>query len=198
MNLVNRTLFITIVSISLLSCRSGETTGSKTTVDTPLETEKMTIQPIRGDQPSTGAYASGPQAIVYKTRKDYSDLVPVTMDETKNQIISYPAPSDIYYNGKLAKPIPLKKGYLLDNRGINLNTAFLSYTYEEYSKLSEAPSMEDMLSKIVDKSPLTDLIDCGKRSAYTNEINELNALIDVNFEGCARMISRSPILEMKK
>lgn len=164
--------------ICLLSCQSGKTT----TID-PVQTKTLPEPMVREI-----VFKSGPQAIVYKTTKDYSDLVPVIMDDTKTKIVSYPAPSDVYYNGKLAKPTPLKDGYLLDNRGINANVVFLKYTYEEYSKLEQAPSTEEMLSKIADKSPLTELIDCGVRSQYLNETDEINALIDAKFRGCKQVI----------
>ena len=43
---------------------------------------------------------------IYKTRKDYSRLVPVLMDETRTRIVSYPAPTDLKTNGKLASSWP--------------------------------------------------------------------------------------------
>ncbi|GAB6011099.1 hypothetical protein [Viscerimonas tarda] len=169
-----------VASILLLSCSGGKLTPEKTE-----QPEGITV-PLRKDKTpvanSGRSFAAGPQAIVYKTVKDYTNNVPVIMDGSKTTIVSYPAPSDIYYNGKLAKPSPLKNGYLLDNRGINENTVFLKYTYEEYSQLKEAPSMQEMLSKITDKYPLAELIDCGLRSQYKDEINELNRLIDKGFK----------------
>lgn len=125
-------------------------------------------------------------AIVYKTTKDYSDYVPVTMNKLKTKIISYPDPLDIYYNGSLAKPTKLKNNYLLDNRGINENTVFLNYTYEAYARLEHVPSMQDMLHNILDKYPFEEIIYCGERSEYSNEVEELNKLIDANFKGCKR------------
>src|SRR5580693_4313855 len=69
-------------------------------------------------------YAS-PSAVIYKTKGDYSKNVPVTLSDDKSKIVSYPAVQDIYYKGALAYPTPLAKGYWLDNRGINVNSAFL-------------------------------------------------------------------------
>lgn len=124
--------------------------------------------------------------IIYKTTKDYSDLVPVIMDAGRTKIVSYPAPSDLFFRSELAKPTGLKKGYLLDNRGINENVAFLKYTYETYSKLTEAPSLKEMMLNITDKYPLKEMIYCGKRNQYKDEIKELNALIDKGFPGCKK------------
>ncbi len=141
--------------------------------------------------PATGSInqvTRGAKAIVYKTNKDYSNLVPVTMNSEKTKIVSYPAPTDIFYKGILAKPTPLKNGYLLDNRGINENTVFLNYTYEEYSRLSEAPSLQEMLLRVVEKNPMVEIIDCGLRYQYKDEVKELNALIDANFPRCKKVI----------
>jgi hypothetical protein len=162
---------IIILTFSLLSCHCGKTT-TKNIADSAMKKEI--------------SFIPGPQAIIYKTIKDYTNLVPVIMNSEKTKIVSYPAPTDVFYQGKLAKPTVLKNGYLLDNRGINENVAFLNYTYEEYSKLPEAPSMKDMLSRITERNPLTELINCGLRSQYTDEVKELNSLIDANFPDCKK------------
>jgi len=125
-------------------------------------------------------------AIVYNTYKDFSNLVPVIMDAGKTKILSYPAPSDIFYNGKLAIPTALKNGYWLDNRGINENVAFLNYTYEAYSQLKEAPSLSEMMTNIAEKYPLTELVYCGSRSQFKNEVADLNSLIDKGFPNCRK------------
>jgi hypothetical protein len=123
------------------------------------------------------------QAIVYKTRKNYYDNVPVILTSDKKNIVSYPSIYDVYYNGKLSYPTKLTDGYLLDNRGINENVAFTSYTYEEYSKLKETPSKDELLKRIIDKNPLIVIVYCGNRSNYKNEVEELNDQIKNNFRG---------------
>ena len=100
--------------------------------------------PVRGGS----AAVSSPRVFVYKTKGDYSHLVPVLMDDSRTQILSYPHPRDLFIGGKLCLPTLLNDGYWLDNRGIGRNVAFLSYTYEEYSRLSSAPSMEEHISEI--------------------------------------------------
>ena len=126
--------------------------------------------------------------IVYKTKADYSRLVPVTLNATGDKIVSYPAPSDVYTDGILAIPVKLHKGYLLDKRGIHPNTAFTSYTYEAYSQLESAPSMEDLISSIVDPDPFEELYDCGNRGQFNNIEKDLNRLIRNKFEGCNKLI----------
>jgi len=119
--------------------------------------------------------------LVYRTRKDYFNQVPVLMNAEKDWIISYPDPTDLNYKNALALPTRLKNGYLLDNRGIGIHVAFLTYTYETYCALSKAPALNQLMDSLLDRNPLTDLWDCGARSLYKNEVEELNALIDRSF-----------------
>lgn len=126
-------------------------------------------------------------AMVYKTKADYQNNVPVTMDSVRKNIISYPAPTDLYYKGKLAIPTELKEGYLLDNRGINKNSVFTSFTYQEYSKLKSAPGIEILLMHIIDRDPFIELYNCGNRNKFKNEVKELNKLIDKNFSDCLKL-----------
>ncbi len=115
---------------------------------------------------------------IYKTTKDYSQNVPVIMNADRTEIVSYPDPKDIR---KSSKPTQLNNGYLLDNRGIGENVAFLSYTYDEYSKLASAPSREQLMNSIIDKHPLTTIVDCGHASDYSgNLVDALNEYISNN------------------
>ena len=126
--------------------------------------------------------------LVYKTKADYSRLVPVTLNETGDKLVSFPAPTDLYTNGILAMPLQLDKGYLLDMRGVHANTAFTSYTYEAYSKLESPPSVQDLISSIIDPDPFEELFDCGNRSQYKNLERDLNKLIRKKFRGCNKLI----------
>jgi hypothetical protein len=120
----------------------------------------------------------GPKAIIYQTTKDYSKLVPIILSDDKKTIVSYPDVKDIYYNGNLAYPTQLHNGYLLDNRGINENVAFLNLTYEEYSKLAKTPTPEQLMKMVTDNQPLNKMYSCGIRSSFKDIESELNAKID--------------------
>ncbi len=113
--------------------------------------------------------------IIYKTNADFYNNVPVILNDERTDIISYPDIVDVFYNGKLAYPTRLENGYLLDNRGVSKNTAFLKYTYEEYSKLPATPTKEDLLKMIISKNPLTELYNCNKLPK--NNIQMLNEAI---------------------
>jgi len=121
--------------------------------------------------------------IIYKTKADYSHLVPITLNETGDKVVSYPAPSDLYTGGILAVPVQLDKGYLLDVRGVHPHTAFTSYTYEAYSQLETTPSMKDLMEKIIDPDPFEEIYDCGNRSQFKNLEKDLNKLIRNKFRG---------------
>jgi hypothetical protein len=146
------------------------------------------------NKPSELPTATAP-VLVYKTRNDYTRNVPVIMNESKTEIISYPDPSDLFFRGKLAFPTVLVDDYLLDNRGITINVAFLNYTYEEYSKLKKTPSMNELMNSIIDKNPLIELWNCGSRSRFKNEVVELNLLIGKHFTGCQQIFLVPTIID---
>jgi hypothetical protein len=123
-------------------------------------------------------FASGPPVLVYKTKANYNNLVPVILSDDKTEIVSYPHPKDLIKGSGFPLPFILNDGYLLDERGIGKNVAFLKMTYEEYSKLENEPSIIALYDNIVDKDPLTELCDCGVRTAFTDEKKQLNNLID--------------------
>lgn len=125
--------------------------------------------------------------VIYKTKADYNNLVPVMLNNDKTQIVSYPAPSDVYHNGELAVPIELLNGYLLDNRGISKNVAFTSYTYSEYSKLDSIPSVSELFERIVDNDPLRELYDCRSQIKIKSDIDKIEKMIKRGFKNCERI-----------
>lgn len=126
--------------------------------------------------------------IVYQTRADFTRLVPVTMNAAKDRIVAYPAPGDLYHNAELSLPVKLKKGYLLDRRGISPNSVFTSYTYEEYSRLDAAPSIRELQERIIEKEPFVTMVDCSSIRGSDNPAGELKRLIDNGFEGCRVLV----------
>ena len=126
------------------------------------------------------AFVSGPKVIIYQTKEDYSKLVPVMLSDDKQFLESYPDIKDVYFNGSLAYPIQLHKGYWLDNRGISRNVAFINLTYEEYSKLPNTPLPDELMNMLIDVQPLVSMYSCGLRSSYKDIEQELNAKIDAD------------------
>jgi hypothetical protein len=141
-------IFLSVfTTISFLSCKCHKNT---------------TQGVVQNITPAQGVAKVTAPVIIYKTNEDFYKRVPVVLNDEKTDIISYPDIKDVYYNGELAYPTRLENGFLLDNRGIGKNVAFLTYTYEEYSKLAATPSKDELMSKIINKNPLIALYKCDK------------------------------------
>lgn len=129
----------------------------------------------------------GPPVIIYKTKKNYDKNVAVILSDDKTSIVSYPDPKDIIKENNYCYPTHLKKGFLLDNRGINKNVAFLSITYEEYAKYKTTPSLQELQKMIIDKNPLKVMYSCGTRYDYKNLVEELNQKIQKGCKNCIKI-----------
>ncbi|HZF99767.1 MAG TPA: hypothetical protein VEY71_02145 [Chitinophagales bacterium] len=154
---------------------STNPTGSNESPDSTIE-EKQVVAP--DDRPTprfTPQYTPGPHVLVYKTRGRYDNLVPVLLSDDKKSIVSYPHPADLK---ETSKPTLLHDGYLLDNRGIGSNVAFLKWSYDDYRKRTGPPSLDTMYGAIIDKAPLVAMYDCGNRKAFTDPQRQLNEIID--------------------
>ena len=126
--------------------------------------------------------------IVYRTRTDLYRQVPITLNEAKDRVISFPAPSDLYFEGELALPVKLNDGYLLDRRGIGPHTVFTSFTYKEYSRMDAPPSTQELLDSVIDADPFESIYDCGKAGSYQNLLEELNSKIEAGMKGCKSLL----------
>jgi hypothetical protein len=99
------------------------------------------------------------------------------LNDKKTSIVSYPDVKDIKGQGKSAYPTLLAEGFLLDNRGIGPNVAFLKYTYEEYQNLGQTPKIDELMSNILDSDPILEMYQGQPRDKYQNIENELNKII---------------------
>jgi hypothetical protein len=118
-----------------------------------------------------------PPAIVYKTKENYNLQVPVILSDDKSRIVSFPAQSDIRIDGKYAYPTELVDGYLLDNRGINQNAAFLRFTYEDYYTMDNIPTAARLMNYILDDDPFIEMYEVGRLSNFRNPVEEINKMI---------------------
>lgn len=119
-----------------------------------------------------------PHVVVYKAQPKYRNLVPVELSSDKKTVESYPGPGDVKIGSGFPRPVSLHGGYWLDKIGVGLHTAYIRLSYEQYSKLTVAPTAEELYKMIVVKSPMTELYDCGVRDGYNNSVKRLNGLID--------------------
>jgi hypothetical protein len=136
------------------------------------------MEQTKKDNSFTPVYTPGPAVFVYKTKAGYENLVPVLLSADKTTIVSYPHPSDLKKGDGYLTPTKLKNGYLLDNKGINSDVAFLKMTYDEYAALASAPDLNELNKLIIDKDPLTELCNCGNRKAFSDVIVQLNQMIE--------------------
>lgn len=176
---MKNTFIVFCLIVCLLSGVLACGTSKKSTKEENMKEELPSAEFISRDRPLTGGnrLSTSPKVYVYKTKADYSHQVPVIMNEERTRIVSYPAPIDLKSGNGLRLPTPLNQGYLLDNKGINPHVAFLSYTYEAYSKLPEAPSIDVLLENIVEKYPLLEIYACGRWADYKDIVTELNEKI---------------------
>lgn len=140
-----------------------------------LETSTQKSPATGTDNPVVGM--ASPPAIIYKTKTDYFDKVPVILSDDKTRIVSFPDPRDLRINGEFSYPSKLASGYLLDNRGIGPNAAFLRFSYEEYCNMDNIPTAERLYSYIIEKNPFTEMYQCGNRGNYAEIVTELNLMI---------------------
>jgi hypothetical protein len=126
----------------------------------------------------TGTGASSPHTLVYRTSTDHADHVPVLLSDDKTRIISYPHPNDLKTGNGYPVPTSLGKGYLLDNRGIGLNVAYLSMTYAQYAALDQAPSLETLEASIIDRDPLVEMCECARRNEFKDPAKEIAAWVE--------------------
>lgn len=122
----------------------------------------------------TPQFTPGPATLVYKTKNNYNNLVPILLSADKKEILSYPDPRDLRHQ---PEPSTLKEGYLLDNRGIGLHVAYLKLTYEEYAALTRPPSIDELRKMTIDTNPLITLYDCGNRNTFSDVQKELDQII---------------------
>jgi hypothetical protein len=83
--------------------------------------------------------------------------------------------------------VDLGNGYLLDNRGLSPNAVFLDITYKEYAALEKTPDPEELMKRILDKEPFTEMYHCGSRMDFKDLRKELKRMVKANFEGCKRL-----------
>lgn len=112
-----------------------------------------------------------PDYVIYKTNGNYVEMVPVTLSADRTKIVNYPAPSDIQPD---QKPLALKKGYLFDRRGINMNSAFTNWSYEQYAAIKGTPDIRELYSGINDLNPVTEIYVCSRNEIKSDPITEIN------------------------
>lgn len=183
-----------LLSVMVIGCRTSKVVAEGSSTSATVGLIDNASAPAVGGRP----LSMRRPMIVYRTRSDYSHLVPVALDAEHNNIVNYPDPVDV---GAYSVPLQLNEGYLFDRRGISVNTAFTSYTYDDYHALSRVPSLEELSARIVERQPLLELWDCTQRyyqletdlavsndNAEERQIKILNIIIADGFKGCCQLL----------
>lgn len=165
---------LSLMTIHMLSGCSRSTSPSSSVAKEPKHQENI--------------LTAGPPVMIYKTKKDYFDKVPVTLSENLDEVIAYPSQKDIIAGESFTYPAHLTNGFLLDNRGIGKHSAFLSLSYEEYADMQADITAESLYLRVIDPDPFLELYHCGSRFGYRDLIKELNEIIEQNkFERCTQI-----------
>ncbi len=166
-------LLFVVLMLFVTACNTSNSRNHEQETTKPTVTKQIPAQP---------------PLVVYKTKADYSKLVPVILSCDKTHIISYPHPKDLEQNGKFRYPTPIGDGYLLDNKGITKDVAFLEYTYEEYHSFCDTPGCDSLYWHIQDIDPLTEFLICGSRNNYDGDTERL--LEKIKQGNCANQIKK--------
>lgn len=111
--------------------------------------------------------STGP-IIVYKTKKDYSNNVPVQLTADKKSLISYPGRGDI------RKPVLLANGYY---SGVSGN-AYLSITLDEYADTNNKYPSDELMKYVIDADPFTEWYNvCPCAYVVGRDTTSLNRII---------------------
>lgn len=130
---------------------TGATGATVAAAEEPTELTGAFRGPVRDSKP----VAARAMTQIYRTNGDYDNLVPITLNAERNAVVSYPAPSDLT---EFSTPVKLDDGFLMDRRGVGLNTAFIRYTYAEYRALKSAPTPAQLLEAVIPDARVTEVI----------------------------------------
>lgn len=134
-----------------------------------------------------------PKAIIYKMNGDWAMQVPVTLSADRKSIVSFPDPSDL---SSSSMPVSVGDDFWLDRRGVNRNTGFLCYTYEQYAALPSAPAPADLMQMLIPGAAVTEIIQLPMTvSEATADPASIISLIEKGLEG-GQVIYRRPYCVM--
>lgn len=136
------------LSFMIVACSTGKS-GSPSV-------EAGSVEAVMAFGKNPGQSKALPKAVIYRTNGDYMDNVPVTLNDSRTTLMSFPAPTDV---NKRSVPVDLGDGWLFDRRGgIGANTVFLYYTYGEYAALKSTPSVSVLMDSIIPGSAVTQYV----------------------------------------
>lgn len=168
---------ITLLLVS--GCGASKDNVTRATTPSPeLIAAPVTVR--EGRTPAAIAMAR-----IYKTNGDYRDKVPVTLNADRSALVSYPAPTDL----RTGLPVTLADGFLLDNRGVGVNTAFTRWTYSEYEALAAPPSPAEIMANLIPEARVTEIYEMPFASGTPDAAARCDSLIRAGLPGCRLLTS---------
>lgn len=146
----------------------------------------IAMKPITDNVRGGSPVAALAKVRIYKTNGDYDNYVPVTLNDSRDGLVSYPAPSDLHG----ASPVKLDDGFLLDRRGVGVNTAFTRWTYAEYAEMQSAPSPEEIMANLIPGARVTELYETPLTTGIPDETAKCNELIKAGLQDCKMLIMK--------
>lgn len=151
----------TIINVCLIAfgcffawgCRASQVNGPESAASSSIETDT----PVAAPSPAIlkGEIRAMRKAVIYRANGDYSHNVAACFNDETGDFIYYPDPSDV--NPESA-PIRLADGWWLDVQGAaGYNTVFLKWTYDQYCRLKEVPSLSQLKQAIIKGAKVTDV-----------------------------------------
>ena len=165
-----------VAAMTLCSCSQK---SNMTTITVPsstvsgLRTAASAASPVREFQGKTQNMVL--KASAFKMSGDYSDNVAVTVG-ADGKLTYFPAPTDIR---KTSRPIDLGNGWWLNRQGLSANSVFTRWTFDEYSKLKETPSVQEIMEAIIPGATVTEMrvlpIPAAQAQSKLGEIKQMLA-----------------------
>ena len=114
------------------------------------------------------------KASAVKIAPEYADKVGVTLDASGN-LVYFPDPSDV--RPQFSQPVEIGDGWWLNRQGIGPRSVFTDWTFEEYSKLKQVPSAEEIKSHIIPGSGVSEFqtlpFPAGSGTQHLTEIKKI-------------------------
>lgn len=161
--------------------QTNPTNSQTAPASTSTDQNVSSIQTLQNDPTTPNSVA--PSFMIYKTKRDYSDLVWVELSADKTKVIAYPDPKDILNQ----IPIQMHDGYY--SGSVDADTSFVNIKIEKYATFKTLFSPQQLYSLIINKNPFAELYNCGPKTGL-GQITAINTLIDSNklYTQCSKII----------
>ncbi len=147
---MNKSLFLIPLAGMMMACShkvakpAAPSSGADSATISPVPVEPIASKPL-------GMVL---KASAFRMTGDYSDNVAITIDGQGN-ITYYPAPTDITDN---SRPLDLGGGWWLNRQGISANSVFTRYTFDEYRKLQNTPSPQELKAAVIPGARVSEMV----------------------------------------